>query len=206
MKPALPDNEMSRLAAVAAFRALDADATHVYNDFAKIASYIAKTPIVLITLIDSDEQIFKSKIGVDIDSTPREISFCAHAILRPNEALLIEDATKDPRFSDNPLVTSETGVRFYYGVPLVTQDNFALGTLCVVDRKPSKLSADQKAALNALARRIMNRFEIHKTFDDLEKIVDSIPAKPTIIEIENLTKKLGNLLLKKKDAEEAEFK
>lgn len=198
---ALPENEEARLAAVAAFKLLDADSSYVYSDFVQIASYIAKTPIALISLVDAEEQIFKSKKGLQALGTPREQSFCAHAILNPKETFIVEDATKDDRFADNPLVTGPLNIRFYCGVPLVTHDNFALGALCVIDDKPRSLSKDQEKALQALARRVMNRFEIHKSFLEFEKFLEETPSSSAMDEIEELTEKLGNLLLKKKDSD-----
>lgn len=193
----LPENEPARLAAVAAYKVFDEDSMFVYGDFVQLASYIAKTPVALISLVDKDEQIFKSKRGVQVLGSPREHSFCAHAILTPKEPFIIEDASKDERFADNPFVAGEPYVRFYYGVPLVTHDNYALGTLCVIDDKPRKLSFEQQTALKSLARRVLNRFEIHKTFLEFEKFIEEASSMSGMKEIEDLTEKLSDLLLKK---------
>lgn len=203
----LPENEEARLAAVAAYRALDADTTRAYEDFTKIASYIAQVPIALITLIDKDTQIFKAKIGMDEWQNSRDVSFCAHAILDPYETLMVEDAKDDLRFADNPLVKDEQGIRFYCGVPLVTEDKFALGTLCVIDKRPRILSNEQKEALQALARRIMNRLEVHRTFKDLEQLIKTPNADfmPTP-EIDALTHKLERLLQKREEPVKRYFK
>ena len=197
-KAPLPPNDEARLTAVAAYRDLNSDSNAVYDDFTKIASYIADVPIALITLVDQNVQIFKSRIGIDVDQTSRDASFCAHAILDPYNTLEVEDATKDIRFADNPLVTDDLKIRFYCGVPLVTEDDFALGTLCVIDKRPRILNTKQTEALQALARRIMNRLEVHKVFEDLEKAIQSPHAHDTLSsQVDDLTHHLGNLLLKR---------
>lgn len=203
----LPPNEEARLQAVTAFRALDADTEDAYEDFTKLASYIAQVPIALITLIDKDTQIFKSKIGMEGFQNSRDNSFCAHAILNPHSTLTVEDATQDIRFADNPLVTDEAGIRFYCGVPLVTEDNFALGTLCVIDKRPRILSNEQEEALHALARRVINRLEIHRTFHELENAMKGANSEfKSTIQVDELTSKLERLLLKKTEPYKRTYK
>lgn len=197
MRAALPDNEEARLLALAAYKALDTNEDPVYNDFIQIASFIAEAPIALVTFIDKDTQHFKMKVGIEATENSRDLSFCAHAILTPDKTLVVEDATLDPRFADNPVVVGDMKVRFYCGVPLITDDNFALGTMCVVDRKPRQLSADQIEALEALQRRIMNRLEVHKAFKDLEASVKRNHTIGHTTGINGVVQKLGNLLLKK---------
>lgn len=209
MIAALPENEEARLAAVAAFRALDADSAGEYDDFTKIASCIAQVPIALITLIDRETQIFKSRVGISEEQNSRDVSFCAHAILNPHSTLTVEDATQDIRFADNPLVKDDLRIRFYCGVPLVTEDNFALGTLCVIDKFPRILTKDQEEALQALARRVINRLEIHKTFHDLERAM-KYQSKTTEIqptsEVDTLTRKLERLFMKREAPIKRSFK
>lgn len=197
MRALLPDNEEERLIALSAYKALDTDEDPVYNDFIQIASYIAEAPIALVTFIDQDTQHFKARVGVEESYNSRDLSFCAHAILTPSKTLIVEDARLDPRFADNPLVTGDMNVRFYCGVPLVTQDNFALGTMCVVDRKPRKLSADQLEALEALERRIMNRLEVHKAYKELETAVKNNWSIEDKGKLDDVIHRLGNLMLKK---------
>lgn len=197
MRALLPENEEARLLALAAYKELDTDEDPVYNDFIQIASYIAEAPIALVTFIDKDTQHFKAKVGIEDSSNSRDLSFCAHAILIPHKTLVVEDARLDPRFADNPVVTGDMSVRFYCGVPLVTQDNFALGTMCVVDRKPRQLSTDQIEALEALERRIMNRLEVHKAYKDLESAVRNNWAIEDKGKIDDVVHRLGNLMLKK---------
>lgn len=117
MKAGLPANEAERLAALRRYDILDSGAEQAYDDLTRLAAHIAGTPIALISLIDRDRQWFKSRVGIDGRETPRDIAFCAHAILQPDKTLVVPDATRDPRFSDNPAVTDTLKVRFYAGRP-----------------------------------------------------------------------------------------
>jgi diguanylate cyclase (GGDEF)-like protein len=162
MKAALPDNEPKRLEALRQYEILDTVSEQAYDDITELAAYIAQSPIALISLVDRDRQWFKSKVGIVESETPREYAFCAHAILNPNEPLIVSDATKDDRFADNPLVTENPDIRFYLGVPLVTTDKFAIGTLCVMDRIPRVLGPDQITALVSLSRQVVIQLELRR--------------------------------------------
>lgn len=159
--PQIPQNEISRLSALMDYEILDSGQELSYDDITLLASSICQVPIALISLIDKDRQWFKSKIGIEIDETPREISFCAHAI-NSTDTFVIKDATKDPDFSDHPAVTAENPVVFYAGAPLVNQEGFALGTLCVVDHVPRELTLEQIHSLEALSRQVVNIMELRK--------------------------------------------
>ncbi|MCO8272494.1 GAF domain-containing sensor histidine kinase [Actinoplanes sp. TRM 88003] len=161
MKAPLPDNETDRLAALYALDILDSAPEQDFDDIVALASNVCGTPMSLVTLVDMDRQWFKARVGLDETDTDREISFCAHAILG-RDLLVVPDATKDPRFADNPQVDCANGIRFYAGAPLVTTDGFALGTLCVVDDQPRRLDIEQLQALRALARQVTSQMELRR--------------------------------------------
>jgi hypothetical protein len=163
MPPApIPLNEEKRLEVLHGFDILDRPAEKAFDDLVRLALYICETPIAAVSFIDKDRQWFKSKVGLAVPETKRDISFCAHAITLPRETLIVPDASLDARFSDNPLVTGEPKVRFYAGAPLVTEDGYVLGTLCVVDFVPKELSAAQTKALEVLRNQVMRELELHR--------------------------------------------
>jgi signal transduction histidine kinase len=167
--PAIPVNEAERLQALREYSILDTLPEKDFEDITKIASEICQTPISLITLIDEERQWFKSKIGIDGSETPREHAFCAHAINKPDEIFTIKDSRKDSRFSDNPYVTGAPNVVFYTGVPLVNEDGFALGTICVIDNKPRELNETQLQSLCALSNQVVKLLELRKVNKLLEE-------------------------------------
>jgi len=160
--PALPTFEPERLIELEELQlSYEPDAN--YDVITRLASAICETPIALITLLDTEKQYFKSKIGTDLCDTDRDISFCAHAILNPREIMIVNDARKDPRFKDNPLTNQEIPVIFYAGVPLLTKKGHPLGTLCVIDNKPRTLSESQKDSLRDLANQVESLFELRRS-------------------------------------------
>jgi signal transduction histidine kinase len=161
MKAPLPDNETERLAALYALDILDSPPEQDFDDIVKLASTVCGSPISLVSLLDSDRQWFKARIGTDLIETNRDMSFCAHAVLG-RDMLIVSDATKDARFADNPMVDKDGGIRFYAGAPLITTDGYALGTLCVMDREPRKLDIEQLQALRALARQVTSQIELRR--------------------------------------------
>ncbi|MES2994175.1 MAG: diguanylate cyclase [Pseudomonadota bacterium] len=156
----LPTNEAARLAALHRLRVLDTLPEQVYDDIVHLAAQLCGTPIGLISLIDGDRQWFKARIGLPADETPRDMAFCAHAIAGDEPLLMVEDATRDARFDDNPLVTGDPGIRFYAGAPIVTSDGHALGTVCVIDTAPNRLTDAQVRSLQALARQATALLEL----------------------------------------------
>ena len=161
--PPIPANDVARVAALRALGILDTPPEPNYDDLTRLAAQICQVPIALISLVDADRQWFKARVGLDPAETPRELSFCAHAIAEPQtDVFVVPDASADPRFAANALVTGAPHIRFYAGTPLVTHDGWALGTLCVIDRVPRQLTPDQLHALTTLRRHILDALELRR--------------------------------------------
>jgi|TARA_R110002051_G_C8684249_1_gene492192 signal transduction histidine kinase len=148
-----------------------------YDNITKIAAEICGTPISLISLIDDKRQWFKSHYGLNATETPKEYAFCAHAINTPKDVFIVQDARKDERFHDNPLVTDDPHVIFYAGVPLVSEAGLPLGTLCVIDHKPNLLSQSQIGSLSALSNQVINLLELRKSKLLLEQTILQLEEK-----------------------------
>src|SRR5260370_14209727 len=166
----IPENEVERLDAIGRYHILDTRSDSAFDDLAALASHICGTPIALVSLVDSDRQWFKARVGLDASETPRDVSFCAHTILA-KDSLVVEDTLTDNRFADNPLVTSEPKIRFYAGAKLTTSDGYALGSLCVIDRVPRKLTSPQKEALKALSRQVVAQMEYKRNVLEMAEII-----------------------------------
>jgi len=167
MKVPLPPSESARLEALLEYEVLDTPPERAIDDLTRLAAEICSTPIALVSLVDHTRQWFKARIGFDVCETSRDISFCTHAVAHPNEIFLIPDATADPRFADNPLVTSTPHIRFYAGAPLVSPQGHAIGTLCVIDQQPRNLSARQQETLLILARQIITHLELKRSLKEV---------------------------------------
>lgn len=148
--PELPGNEADRLATLHSLSILDTPRDDRFDRYTRITARIFDMPIVLISLVDGCRQWFKSVEGLDAEETPRDISFCGHAILG-DDVFEVRNARRDPRFRDNPLVIEQPHIRFYAGAPLEAPNGHKLGTLCIIDRVPRRLSADEKTMLKNLA-------------------------------------------------------
>ena len=162
----MPTNEEARLAALRRYRILDTEPEQRFDDLTMLASQICDTPISLITLVDSERQWFKSRVGLDVTETTRSVAFCTHAI-QQSGIMQVPDAAADVRFRVNPLVVADPNIRFYAGAPLVTPDGHALGTLCVIDVKPRHLSDGQLRALDALRRQVEALLELRQNLTEL---------------------------------------
>ncbi len=155
--------EAARLAALASYDILDTNAEAAYDTLARLAADICEVPIALVSLVDRDRQWFKANVGLPgVAETDRSIAFCAHTV-DEREMLEVGDARDDPRFGANPLVTGDPWIRFYCGMPLIDADGHALGTLCVIDSKPRRLSANQKRRLALLSESVMSLIAARRT-------------------------------------------
>lgn len=154
-------NEAERIAVLYKFGVLDSEFEERFDRLTRIAASLFNTPISLISLVDANRQWFKSSYGLNARQTPRDISFCTHAI-SGNDVFIVPDAKKDNRFSDNPPVTGDPNIRFYAGAPLVTHDGHALGTFCVIDNKPrTEFTPAQQQVLKDLADTVIDSFEMN---------------------------------------------
>ncbi|MFD1095772.1 sensor histidine kinase [Salegentibacter chungangensis] len=182
LQPAVPLYERKRLRSLKKTYLLNTPAESKFDSITKLASYICKTPIALITLVDDTKQWFKSKIGTEICDTDRNISFCGHAILEPKDLMEVQDTRLDPRFKNNPLTRSQKDpILFYAGVPLLDSDGMPLGTLCVLDTKVNKLDKGQKEALKDLGKQVESLFELHRKNHHLEKAEKELHIHNTLL-------------------------
>ena len=165
-KVPVPKDESERMADLHGYKILDTPPEENFDNITALAAHICGAPIALVSLVDSDRQWFKSKVGLSVSETSRDTAFCAYAILE-RDLLMVRDAAADARFAANPLVTASPKIRFYAGAPLVTPDNHAIGTLCVLDRVPRVLTPDQVEALRALSRQVMTQLELRRQIIEL---------------------------------------
>ena len=164
-------NDAARVAALQKYDILDSEPEKAFDDLALLASYVCKTPIAMISLVDEDRQWFKSKVGVAFSETPRDIAFCSVAIQQP-DVFVVPDTLLDERFRNNPLVVSDPRVRFYAGAPLISEEGYALGTLCVVDRTPREITNEQQEALKALSRLVLAQMEFRRNLALLKEALN----------------------------------
>jgi PAS domain-containing protein len=184
MTPApLPEDETTRIQTLRSYEILDTEPEQEFDDLTLLASHICRTPVAMITLIDEHRQWFKAKVGSAVSETPRDVAFCAHAILQ-RDVMVVPDATADRRFADNPFVVNDPKIRFYAGAPLVAPDGQSLGTLCVVDLVPRELTESQVAALEALARQVVAQLELRRRLRHEQWVADQrLSEKETAIDL-----------------------
>ena len=189
MLPApLPANEAERLAALRSCAILDTACDAAFDGLVRLAAKLTGCPIALVSLVDADRQWFKARHGLEeVAETHRDLAFCAHAILQPDRPLLVPDATADTRFATNPFVTGHPGIRSYAGVPLLSPEGLALGTLCVVDRKPRRLTEDEIEILTGLARSVATALELHRAMRRardlaLTDALTGLPNRPALLD------------------------
>jgi class 3 adenylate cyclase len=168
MRAPVPADEAERIEELRQYHILDTTPEACYDDLILLASKICDTPVALMSLVDAQRQYFKSRIGLDATETPRDVAFCAHAILH-TELMVVPDALQDQRFAENPLVTSDPHIRFYAGAPLITPKGHAMGTLCVIDRVPRTLSESQQEALQALGRQVVALLQLRMAKEQAER-------------------------------------
>src|SRR6478752_2029649 len=166
-KPSPPGNEVQRLEALKRYHILDTENDADFDRLTQLASLICEVPISLITLIDEHRQWFKSKTGIQISELPRNLSICQY-VIQEQAAIVIEDSATNERFRNDPLVTNNPSLRFYAGYPLVDPKGFALGTLCVLDQKPKKLTPSQDKALQLIAGEAMSLIVAKRQKEELE--------------------------------------
>lgn len=182
MSPITPFSEADRILALDQYDILDTIEESDYDALTQLASQICDTPISLISLIDKDRQWFKAHHGLDVRETPRKFAFCAHAINEPNKLFQVCDARLDERFHDNPLVTDEPRVIFYAGIPLVTEDGQALGTLCVIDHERRELNQKQIQSLKLLGKQTMQLMELRLKTKQLSDLYQELEDRNTKLE------------------------
>ncbi len=195
MSPSSQALETARLAALDRYAILDTDPEKSFDDLVHLASHVCKAPIAMLSLVDGHRQWFKSKVGLDVSESPREISICAHAIEQAG-LFIVSDTLQDERFKQNPLVVSEPNIRFYAAAPLVNEDGFALGTLCVIDKQPRELDADQKEALATIGRLTLAQMELRLNLKLLKEVLSDRTREEHAkeAEIKRLEEKLARVL------------
>jgi PAS domain S-box-containing protein len=199
--PPVPDDEADRLEALRGYEILDTPPEENFERITRIASRVLKSPMCLVSLVDTDRQWFKSKHGLDADETPRNVAFCAHAIME-DEVMVVPDATKDPRFRDNPLVLSDPKVRFYAGAPLKSWSGHNIGTLCVIDQKPRKATPEQQEILEDLAKIVIDEMELRLWS---KRALDALHAKERAVNELNTAKRALEEHVEERKLAEAEI-
>jgi GAF domain-containing protein len=182
IKPPVSANEEARLKALQDYHIMDTAPERSFDAITELASFICEVPIATIALVDDRRQWFKSKVGVEGSEDPREVSFCAHTMYQTS-LMVVEDARTDERFASNPLVTGNPHIRFYAGAPLISPGGYGLGSLCIIDRTPRKLSPERGAALEKLATVVVSQLELRRVSHDLAQAATRIKTLSGLLPI-----------------------
>jgi GAF domain-containing protein len=195
MNPPTLSAEAARLAALDRYAILDTDPEESFDALVILASYVCKTPMAMLSLLDDHRQWFKSSVGVQVRETPLELSICAHAI-KQQDLFVVPDTLQDARFRENPLVLGEPHIRFYAGAPLINEDGYALGTLCVVDRQPRELDLEQRQALKSLRQLALRQMELRRNLQLLKDALNDRTREEHAreLELKRLEEKLVRVL------------
>lgn len=181
LKAPFPHNESERLKVLESYKILDTLPEQSYQKLAKLASYICDLPISMITFMAKDTQFIKCSYGVELSTAPRDISFCGHALMTPLEPMIVQDTLEDERFFDNPHVTGNYGIRFYVGIPILDPKNLPIGTFCLYDVKPNKLTEEQIESLKILAEQVQSLLKLHKASQTLSQSKKELEAHNKIL-------------------------
>ena len=195
MNPPTLSAEGARLAALDRYAILDTDPEESFDALVILASCVCKTPMAMLSLLDDHRQWFKSSVGVQVRETPLEMSICAHAI-KQQDLFVVADTLQDARFRENPLVLGEPHIRFYAGAPLINEDGYALGTLCVVDRQPRELDLEQRQALKSLRQLALRQMELRRNLQLLKDALNDRTREEHAreLELKRLEEKLVRVL------------
>jgi GAF domain-containing protein len=195
MNPPTLSAEAARLAALDRYAILDTDPEESFDALVILASYVCKTPMAMLSLLDDHRQWFKSSVGVQVRETPLEMSICAHAI-KQQDLFVVPDTLQDARFRENPLVLGEPHIRFYAGAPLINEDGYALGTLCVLDRQPRELDLEQRQALKSLRQLALRQMELRRNLQLLKDALNDRTREEHAreLELKRLEEKLVRVL------------
>ncbi len=191
--PRIPKDEANRLKALERYRVMDTPSEDAFDGLTTLVARILDVPIALVSLVDANRQWFKSRYGLDAPETPRDISFCGHAVA-DQDLLVVPDAFEDERFHDNPLVTGDPRVRFYAGFPLKTPDGHVLGTLCAIDHNARQISDEQLDTLKILGRQVVDQLELRRQLllgKDYEQLFDNSNVLPAIADFEGFFRRIN---------------
>lgn len=195
MIAATSPDEKRRIRNLQSYRVLDTPADQAFDDVTLLATHTCGTPIALVSLVDEKREWFKSRVGLDLPEVPLEMSFSAHAILEPGEPFIVPDAENDRRFADNPLVTGDPHIRFYAGIPLVSPEGFALGTMCVIDREPRQLTPSQLDCLRAIARQVIQQLILRRSMkEQLKAVLRLQEAQEALTQAEDLMENASDMV------------